>query len=140
MFQYIEYVNVDDARIFKLREIYRLYAGEMLKCAQSGATNAREVALSLCKIKGLIRTDLEEKNELSESALIRFSAEGDALSVCLLLAAGADPNSVSFGKRFGSLVLWSVCSVSVPVSGAACVFACAVFASKMEVCAYTRSY
>ncbi len=96
MFEYADYFNKDAARAFKLREIYRLYAGEMLNAVQDQPEggDVKDTALKLCKIRGLVRNDIEEKNELQESALIRVSAEGDALAAKLLLAAGADPNSV----------------------------------------------
>ena len=47
-------------------------------------------ALNLCKKFGMVVDYLEERNEMSETPLIREAADGRAHQVLLLLEAGAD--------------------------------------------------
>ena len=47
-------------------------------------------AFELCKKSGIVAEQLEERNEMSETPLIREAADGDARAVLWLLEAGAD--------------------------------------------------
>ncbi len=47
-------------------------------------------AFELCKKNGIVAEQLEERNEMSETPLIREAADGDARAVLWLLEAGAD--------------------------------------------------
>jgi ankyrin repeat protein len=47
-------------------------------------------AFELCKKNGIVAEQLEERNEMSETPLIREAADGDARAVHWLLEAGAD--------------------------------------------------
>jgi len=100
MFEYAEEFNAEAGAQFRLREIYRLYLGNMTQIVRNSAdydeSRVKDVAFKLCKVQGLVHKDLEETNELQETPLVRASAEGDHLSAQVLLAAGADPNSVQY--------------------------------------------
>ncbi len=50
----------------------------------------QNLALALCRKAGLVVEHLEERNEMSETPLIREAADGRARNVLLLLEAGAD--------------------------------------------------
>jgi hypothetical protein len=51
------------------------------------------IALEACKAVGAVMDDLEERNEMSETPLIREAADGNAKNVLLLLEAKADVDS-----------------------------------------------
>jgi ankyrin repeat protein len=51
------------------------------------------IALEACKAVGAVMEHLEERNEMSETPLIREAADGNAKNVLLLLEAGADVDS-----------------------------------------------
>ena len=53
----------------------------------------RMIALEACKAVGAVMEHLEERNEMSETPLIREAADGNAKNVLLLLEAGADVDS-----------------------------------------------
>ena len=72
-------------------------ASRMCHRDQTGKLNAlktgeakQQHALNLCKRLGIVVDYLEERNEMSETPLIREAADGRAHQVFLLLEAGAD--------------------------------------------------
>ena len=50
----------------------------------------KTAAFLLCKKNGIVAEHLEERNEMSETPLIREAAEGDERSIVWLLEAGSD--------------------------------------------------
>lgn len=61
-----------------------------LDALKPGSGARQKLALELCHKSGLVVEYLEERNEMSETPLIREAADGRARNVLLLLEAGAD--------------------------------------------------
>ena len=93
----------------------------MLHCraireAAQWSEDRKKIALEACKAVGAVMDDLEERNEMFETPLIREAADGNSKNVLLLLEAGADvdaqqDNSIGFTALHqagsGSLSLFS---------------------------------
>jgi len=76
-----------------LRQADRMVGRDRQRSIRDQPRNSDErkrVALETCKTVGLVMDTLEERNEMSETPLIREAADGHASSVLLLLEAGAD--------------------------------------------------
>jgi ankyrin repeat protein len=56
---------------------------------EENQSKRKQVALDICKTVGLVMEKLEERNEMSETPLIREAADGNTRNVHLLLDAGA---------------------------------------------------
>jgi ankyrin repeat protein len=56
---------------------------------EENQSKRKQVALDICKAVGLVMEKLEERNEMSETPLIREAADGNTRNVHLLLEAGA---------------------------------------------------
>ena len=56
---------------------------------EENQSKRKQVALEICKAVGLVMERLEERNEMSETPLIREAADGNTQNVLLLLEAGA---------------------------------------------------
>ena len=61
-----------------------------LRSAGDDSDQWKIAAFELCKKNGIVAEQLEERNEMSETPLIRECADGDARAVHWLLEAGAD--------------------------------------------------
>ena len=64
--------------------------GRSIREAPQWSTERKLIALEACKAVGSVMENLEERNEMSETPLIREAADGNAKNVLLLLEAGAD--------------------------------------------------
>jgi hypothetical protein len=69
----------------------------------------KEQKIALCKMRDLIRSDVDEKNDLSETRLISAAAEGKSMAeLRLLVGAGAKVN----GTRLdGVTAMWLAAQV-----------------------------
>ena len=77
----------------KIRQASRMVQKEQnnaLDALKPGSGARQKLALELCHKAGLVVEYLEERNEMSETPLIREAADGRARNVLLLLEAGAD--------------------------------------------------
>jgi hypothetical protein len=69
----------------------------------------REKIVALCKMRGLIRDEVDEKNELSETRLISAAAEGKSMAeLKLLVKAGA---AVNGARPDGVTAIWLAAQV-----------------------------
>ncbi len=64
--------------------------GRALRTIGNDQDQRKIAAFELCKKNGIVAEQLEERNEMSETPLIREAADGDARAVLWLLEAGAD--------------------------------------------------
>jgi hypothetical protein len=62
----------------------------VLRTAGNDSDQRKIAAFELCKANGIVAEQLEERNEMAETPLIREAADGDARAVLWLLEAGAD--------------------------------------------------
>uniref|UniRef100_A0A7S0N7J7 Uncharacterized protein n=1 Tax=Cryptomonas curvata TaxID=233186 RepID=A0A7S0N7J7_9CRYP len=79
-----------------LRQANRMVSKDMSRALRTAGSNSDErniAAFKLCQKNGIVAEQLEERNEMSETPLIREAAEGDARAVAWLLDAGADVNA-----------------------------------------------
>jgi len=77
----------------KVRQASRMVQKEQnnaLDALKPGSGARQKLALELCHKAGLVVEYLEERNEMSETPLIREAADGRERNVLLLLEAGAD--------------------------------------------------
>ncbi len=74
-------------------------------------TPDKEQIVALCKMRGLINDDVNEKNELSETRLISAAAEGVSMAeLKLLVQAGANVNGF---RPDGVTAIWIAAQVSL---------------------------
>jgi hypothetical protein len=81
------------SKMKQLRQANRMVSKEKskaLRVAFSDGGQRKTAAFALCKAQGIVAEQLEERNEMSETPLIREAADGDARHVEWLLEAGAD--------------------------------------------------
>ena len=81
------------SKMKQLRQANRMVSKEKskaLRVAFSDGGQRRSAAFVLCKAQGIVAEQLEERNEMSETPLIREAADGDSRHVEWLLEAGAD--------------------------------------------------
>ena len=86
------YLGLKNSQIF-LRQAHRIVGRDRQRSIQDCefmSDKRKRVALETCKTVGLVMDKLEERNEMSETPLIREAADGNARNVLLLLNAGAD--------------------------------------------------
>jgi len=80
-----------------LRTAYRTLVSKMLQEIhqnQEVSKEQRMFALKLCKLKGFVKTDVNDMNELQEKPLATFAADGCSTEdMKLLIIAGANVNS-----------------------------------------------
>ena len=69
-----------------------------LRSAGDDSDQWKIAAFELCKKNGIVAEQLEERNEMSETPLIREAADGNAKNVLLLLEAGADVDAQQMNK------------------------------------------
>ncbi len=71
----------------------------------------QEKLVALCKMRGLILDDVDEKNELSETRLISAAAEGRSMvELSLLVRARADVNGT---RPDGVTAIWLAAQVAI---------------------------
>jgi hypothetical protein len=82
----------------KLHQAQRMVFKERKKALQFGVSDdtKQAAALDLCKVHGIVAEQLEERNEMSETPLIKESAKGNVFAVELLLAVGANVHATNF--------------------------------------------
>jgi hypothetical protein len=81
-----------EAKQKALRQAQRMVFKDRKKALRVGAGDdtKKGAALDLCKAHGIVAEQLEERNEMSETPLIKQAAEGYVIYTELLLAAGAN--------------------------------------------------
>ena len=81
---------------YSLRQAHRLFLGLLARQVEQSAGEAKQAAaLRLCRAKGLVREDPNERNEVDEPLTLARMQDGVLLDdLKLLLQAKADPNPV----------------------------------------------
>jgi hypothetical protein len=80
-----------------------------LEDSQERSNPDKEKIVALCKMRGLIRDDVNETNELSEARLISAAAEGKSMAeLRLLVRAGANVNGT---RPDGVTAIWLAAQV-----------------------------
>jgi hypothetical protein len=89
--------TLDFVRARPLRRAHREYLMILeRRLAASGASKVQRQreALELCRLRGLVSSTVDERNEIKEDRLQQAAAEGAGAAVLrLLVSAGADPNA-----------------------------------------------
>ena len=70
--------------------MFKMWFSRAIREAPQWSDERKQIALESCKAVGSVMEHLEERNEMSETPLIREAADGNPKNVLLLLEAGAD--------------------------------------------------
>ena len=83
-------ISAFDAHVQVRSNISHTFPFRAIRESPAWSEERKKKALEACKAVGAVMEHLEERNEMSETPLIREAADGNAKNVLLLLEAGAD--------------------------------------------------